>query len=69
MELIGFIALVLFSLYLLFSGAVAIYVIAGFSGRFTVESWVGLFLIIAGCLTMYYAISNAPFTMVINKTA
>lgn len=60
MEIVGFIALLLIGLFVFVQGTGLMYVVYGFSGRF---SWPGLIVAIVGGVIVYFTIMHAPFTI------
>lgn len=63
MEIIGFIALFILGCAVLLQGAGLMYVVYGFSGRF---SWPGLIIACVGATILYFTLSHAPFSIVLN---
>lgn len=63
MEIIGFIALFIVGGGVLLQGVGLMYITYGFSGRF---SWPGLIIACVGATILYFTLSHAPFTIVLN---
>lgn len=63
MQFVGFIAIVITSLYLIYAGVAMQFVSYGFAGRISVGALIPLFM---GIGLMILAIVNAPFAITFN---
>jgi len=69
MAIIGFLALMLFGLYLVFAACASLYVHAALSGSTSRRLTVAMLVIFSvGVFCIYQAFTNAPFTVAMEAT-
>lgn len=65
MEILGFIALILFALYCIAGGVIVVMAANGFGGQLGGEGWMGVAVFLFGCYLLYLSYKYSPIAVVV----